>query len=163
MAWVYLLAAGLCEIAWAVGLKTYGFRLGAGTAFTLFMMLISFSLLSLAMRTLPLGTAYGIWTGIGAVGAVLFGMIFLGEPRDVGRLLCIGAIVAGIVGLKVLTPVTAGEARGFPVNPSGLSPDAPAQAIAAGQGDSRSGARGGDGVIAPQTGGLSADEKSLEP
>ena len=104
MPWVWLVLAGVCEVVWAVGLKLYGFRLSLGTAVTVVMMLLSFYLLSLAMRHIPLGTAYGVWTGIGAVGAAAYGIARLGEPRDLPRLLCIGLIVAGIVGLKLLSP-----------------------------------------------------------
>jgi len=104
MPWVWLVLAGVCEVVWAVGLKLYGFRLSLGTAVTVAMMLLSFSMLSLAMRHIPLGTAYGVWTGIGAVGAAAYGIARLGEPRDLPRLLCIGLIVAGIVGLKFLSP-----------------------------------------------------------
>jgi quaternary ammonium compound-resistance protein SugE len=104
MAWVWLVLAGVCEVVWAVGLKLYGFRLSVGSAVTVVMMLLSFYLVSLAMRHIPLGTAYGVWTGIGAVGAAAYGIARLGEPRDLPRLLCIGLIVAGIVGLKLLSP-----------------------------------------------------------
>ncbi len=104
MPWVWLVLAGVCEVVWAVGLKLYGFRLSWGSAVTVVMMLLSFYLLSLAMRHIPLGTAYGVWTGIGAVGAAAYGIARLGEPRDLSRLLCIGLIVAGIVGLKFLSP-----------------------------------------------------------
>lgn len=104
MPWVWLVLAGVCEVVWAVGLKLYGFRLSVGGAVTVVMMLMSFYLLSLAMRHIPLGTAYGVWTGIGAVGAAAYGVARLGEPRDLPRLMCIGLIVAGIVGLKFLSP-----------------------------------------------------------
>ena len=104
MPWVWLVLAGVCEVVWAVGLKLYGFRLSLGSAVTVVMMLLSFYLLSLAMRHIPLGTADGVWTGIGAVGAAAYGIARLGEPRDLPRLLCIGLIVAGIVGLKFLSP-----------------------------------------------------------
>ena len=104
MPWVWLVLAGVCEVVWAVGLKLYGFSLSVGGAVTVVMMLLSFYLLSLAMRHIPLGTAYGVWTGIGAVGAAVYGIARLGEPRDLPRLLCIGLIVAGIVGLKFLSP-----------------------------------------------------------
>ena len=107
MAWIILLLAGLCEVFWAIGLKKYGFSLTWGGGATIVGMLLSFVLLSHAMKTLPLGTAYAIWTGIGAVGAAAFGMAFMGESREIGRMLCIVVIVAGIVGLKVLSP--AGE------------------------------------------------------
>lgn len=107
MNWIYLFLAGLCEIVWAVGLKRYGFTLTWGGAWTVGMMLLSFVLLQMAMKGLPLGTSYAIWTGIGAVGAALYGMWRLGEPRDAPRLICIGLIVLGIMGLKFLAP--AGE------------------------------------------------------
>ncbi len=92
MAWIYLFVAGLLEVGWAVGLKyTHGFtRL--------------WPLLGLALRNLPLGTAYAVWTGIGTVGTAIAGMVLLGEPAGALRLLCIGLIVAGIFGLKLLTP-----------------------------------------------------------
>ena len=109
MAWVILFLAGLCEVFWAIGLKKFGFTWSWGGLATVIGMLLSFVLLSMAMKTLPLGTAYGVWTGIGAVGAAAFGMWFMDEPRDVGRVLCIILIVAGIVGLKVLTPAGAGQ------------------------------------------------------
>ena len=102
MAWVYLFAAGVCEIVWAVGLKTYGFTLTKGGAFTVVMMLLSFVLLDQAMKKLPLGTSYAIWTGIGAVGAAVIGVVRFNEPRDWPRVICIALIVTGIVGLKLL-------------------------------------------------------------
>jgi quaternary ammonium compound-resistance protein SugE len=100
MAWFILVLAGVCEIFWAIGLKKYGFTLSWGSAATVAGVLVSFLMLSHAMKTLPLGTAYAVWTGIGAVGAAAFGMAYLGEPRDALRVVCILAIVAGIVGLK---------------------------------------------------------------
>lgn len=103
-AWIYLLLAGLCEIAWAAGLKKFGFTWTLGGAATVAGMLLSFLLLERALRTLPLGTAYAIWTGIGAVGGAIVGMALFAEPRDWRRLACIGAIVVGIAGLKLLTP-----------------------------------------------------------
>src|SRR3712207_1879085 len=96
LAWVYLVAAGVCEVVWAAGLKKYGFRPTPGGAFTVAVMLLSFVLLDRAMRVLPLGTAYVIWTGIGAVGAAVVGMIVFREPRDAVRITCIALIVAGI-------------------------------------------------------------------
>jgi quaternary ammonium compound-resistance protein SugE len=102
MAWVYLFAAGICEIVWAAGLKAYGFTFSKGGAFTVAMMLLSFVLLDQAMKRLPLGTSYAIWTGIGAVGAAIIGIVKFNEPRDWPRLICIALIVAGIVGLKLL-------------------------------------------------------------
>ena len=101
-AWLFLLAAGACEIVWAAGLKAYGFTLTRGGAMVVFFMLLSFVLLDQAMRKLPLGTSYAIWTGIGAVGAAVIGIVKFNEPRDWPRMLCIAMIVAGIVGLKVL-------------------------------------------------------------
>ena len=102
MAWLFLFAAGVCEIIWAAGLKAFGFSLTRGGALTVFFMLLSFILLDQAMKRLPLGTSYAIWTGIGAVGAAVIGMVKFNEPRDWPRVICIGMIVAGIVGLKVL-------------------------------------------------------------
>lgn len=104
MAWVALFVAGLFETAWAVGLKyTDGFTRPAPTALTVAAMAASFWLLAVALKTLPLGTAYAVWTGIGTVGAVVLGIILFGESADAARLACVGLIVAGIVGLKVLT------------------------------------------------------------
>jgi quaternary ammonium compound-resistance protein SugE len=105
MAWVYLVAAGITEIIWAIGLKhSDGFKKLGPSLFTVIVMLLSFVLLSQAMRKLPLGTAYAVWTGIGAVGTVIYGMARLNEPRDIPRILCVMLIVAGIVGLKAMTP-----------------------------------------------------------
>jgi len=105
MAWVYLLLAGLFEVGWAVGLKyTQGFTRFWPSAATVLAMAASLLLLGLALRSLPLGTAYAVWTGIGAVGTVLLGMVLFAEGADVGRLACVGLIVAGIAGLKVLAP-----------------------------------------------------------
>jgi quaternary ammonium compound-resistance protein SugE len=108
MAWVYLIAAGLTEVVWAVGLKhSDGFKKLGPSIFTVIVMLLSFVLLSQAMRRLPLGTSYAVWTGIGAVGTVIYGMWRLNEPRDWPRILCVVLIVGGIVGLKALTPTSA--------------------------------------------------------
>jgi len=105
MSWVYLVIAGLLEVAWAVGLKyTAGFTKLWPSVFTLTTMAGSVGMLGLALRSLPLGTAYAIWTGIGTVGTAVFGMMMLNEPAGALRLLSIGLIVAGIVGLKLLTP-----------------------------------------------------------
>jgi quaternary ammonium compound-resistance protein SugE len=105
MSWVYLVLAGLLEVAWAVGLKyTAGFTRLWPSVFTLTTMAGSVGMLGLALRALPLGTAYAIWTGIGTVGTAVFGMIMLGEPAGALRLLSIALIVAGIVGLKLLAP-----------------------------------------------------------
>ena len=104
MSWIYLFAAGLLEIGWAVGLKyTEGFSRFWPSAFTIVAMAASVGLLGLALRHLPLGTAYAIWTGIGTVGTAIAGMILLGEPAGALRLGCIALIVAGILGLKLLT------------------------------------------------------------
>jgi len=103
MAWLYLVLAGLLEIGWAIGLKYTDrwTKLGPSVA-TGITMVASFWLLTLALRTLPVGTAYAVWTGIGAVGTVLIGMLFLGEPVDILRIGCIGLIIAGVVGLRVV-------------------------------------------------------------
>jgi quaternary ammonium compound-resistance protein SugE len=105
MSWAYLVIAGLLEVGWAVGLKyTAGFTRLWASVLTLATMAGSVGMLGLALRALPLGTAYAVWTGIGTVGTAVFGMIMLGEPAGALRLLSIGLIVAGIVGLKLLTP-----------------------------------------------------------
>lgn len=101
MAWVILIIAGFFEIAWAVGLKyTEGFTRIGPTVFTAVSLVISMGLLGWSVRTLPLGTAYAVWTGIGAVGTAALGIILFKEPATAARLTCIGLIVAGIVGLK---------------------------------------------------------------
>lgn len=105
MAWVLLFIAGLFEVVWAVGLKyTHGFTKLWPSVGTIAAMAISFLLLSQALKTIPVGTGYAVWTGIGAVGTVLVGMALLGEPRDAGRMFCLFLIIAGIVGLKVVSP-----------------------------------------------------------
>lgn len=102
MPWLMLLVAGLFEVGWAIGLKyTEGFTRFWPSVGTLVAMVASVGLLGLALRTLPVGTAYAVWTGIGAVGTVVFGILLLGEPASVARLACVGLIVAGIVGLKL--------------------------------------------------------------
>ena len=104
-AWIILLIAGLCEVGWAVGLKyTEGFSRFWPSAATLAAMVVSVALLGWSLKILPLGTAYAVWTGIGAVGTAALGMYLFGESREAARLLSIGLIVAGIVGLKLLTP-----------------------------------------------------------
>lgn len=104
MTWLLLILAGLLEVAWAVGLKyTHGFSRLLPSALTLAAMAGSVGLLGLALRQLPLGTAYAIWTGIGTVGTVIFGIVVLHEPASAARLLCIAMIVGGIVGLKLAT------------------------------------------------------------
>jgi quaternary ammonium compound-resistance protein SugE len=105
MSWIILIIAGLLEVGWAVGLKhTAGFTRLWPSVFTLVTMAGSVGMLGLALRSLPLGTAYAVWTGIGTVGTAVFGMLMLGEPAGALRLLSIGLIVAGIVGLKLLSP-----------------------------------------------------------
>ena len=101
MAWTYLVIAGLLEIGWAIGLKyTEGLsRLWPSVA-TLCAMIASFGLLSAALKTIPVGTGYAVWTGIGAAGTAIIGMAFLGESRELLRILCLMLIVAGVVGLK---------------------------------------------------------------
>src|SRR5687767_7079621 len=102
MHWLILFLAALCEIAWAIGLKySDGFRRPGVLAVTIMIMILSFVLLSWAMRSLPVGTAYAIWTGIGAAGTAILGMVLFNEPRNAMRLVCLGLIVAGIVGLKL--------------------------------------------------------------
>ena len=104
MSWIVLLVAGLLEIVWAVGLKyTEGFTKLVPTAITVGAMIFSVALLGLAVRTLPLGTAYAVWTGIGTVGTVIFGIVMLGEPANIVRLGCIALIIIGIVGLKIMS------------------------------------------------------------
>ena len=103
-AWVLLFTAGLCEIAWAIGLKyTHGFSRVWPSAATLVMMVISVVLLALALKRIPVGTGYAVWTGIGAVGTAILGIFLFEESRDVMRLLFIALIVAGIVGLKLVS------------------------------------------------------------
>ncbi len=102
MAWIYLLLAGLFEVVWAIGLKyTEGFTRLWPTVGTVTAMVISIVLLAMAVKTLPIGTAYAIWTGIGAVGAVALGIVLFGDPATLPRLLCVALIVVGIIGLKL--------------------------------------------------------------
>jgi quaternary ammonium compound-resistance protein SugE len=104
MAWIYLTIAGLFEVGWAIGLKyTEGFTRLLPSLWTLTSMILSIVLLGLALKTLPVGTAYAVWTGIGAVGTAALGIYLFAEPATVARLLCIGLILAGIVGLKLVT------------------------------------------------------------
>jgi quaternary ammonium compound-resistance protein SugE len=103
MAWILLLIAGLLEIGWAIGLKhTDGFTRLWPTVATVAAMVSSVVLLGLAVRTLPIGTAYAAWTGIGAAGTVVLGILVLGEPATVARLVCVALIVGGVVGLKLV-------------------------------------------------------------
>ena len=105
MAWMMLLAAGLFEIGWAIGLKyTNGFSRPWPTVGTVGAMVASMVLLGLAVRTLPIGTAYAVWTGIGAAGTAILGLWLFQEPATPMRLFCIGLIIAGVLGLKVATP-----------------------------------------------------------
>jgi quaternary ammonium compound-resistance protein SugE len=100
-AWFYLILAGICEIGWAFGLKySEGFTKPVISIVTVVVMILSFVLLAQAMKTLPLGTAYAIWTGIGAAGAAILGMFFLNEPKELMRIICLMMIIAGVVGLK---------------------------------------------------------------
>ena len=102
MAWAYLALAGLFEIGWAIGLKyTDGFTRIVPSVLTLVSMVVSVLLLGLALKTLPVGTGYAVWTGIGTVGTALLGIYLLGEPATATRSACIGLIVAGILGLKL--------------------------------------------------------------
>ncbi|MGZ5232896.1 MAG: quaternary ammonium compound efflux SMR transporter SugE [Burkholderiales bacterium] len=104
MSWFYLFVAGLLEIVWAIGLKyTEGFTRFAPSAITVAAMIASVAFLGLALRTIPVGTGYAVWTGIGAVGTAILGIVLLAEPATAARLLCIGVIVAGIVGLKLVS------------------------------------------------------------
>ena len=106
MAWIYLLLAGLSEVGWAVGLKyTHGFTRLVPSLLTVASMVLSLFLLGLALKTLPLGTAYAIWTGIGTVGTVIAGIILFAEPATALRLGCVALIVCGMVGLKLTAPV----------------------------------------------------------
>ena len=104
-AWIILFIAGLCEIGWAVGMKyTDGFSRLWPSVWTVIGMIASVVLLGWSLKTLPLGTAYAVWTGIGAVGTAILGVYLFNESREVMRFVCIGLIVAGIVGLKLVTP-----------------------------------------------------------
>lgn len=104
MAWAWLVVAGLLEVAWAIGLKyTDGFTRLAPSAITIAAMAGSVFFLALAVRTIPIGTGYAVWTGIGAVGVAILGMVLFDEPRTLARVGCIALIVAGIAGLKLLS------------------------------------------------------------
>ncbi len=105
MAWFILIVAGLFEVGWAIGLKyTDGFTRLWPTVWTIASMVLSLTLLGLALKTLPVGTAYAVWVGIGAVGTVLLGVTLLHEPVNAARLVSVALIIAGIVGLKLATP-----------------------------------------------------------
>ena len=102
MAWLILVLAGLFEVGWAIGLKyTHGFSRLWPTVGTVIAMLVSLALLGIAMKSLPVGTAYAVWVGVGAVGTVILGIILFGEPTNPGRLISVGLIIAGIIGLKL--------------------------------------------------------------
>ena len=104
MAWFYLLIAGLLEVGWAIGLKyTEGFSRLWPSILTIAAMIFSLAFLGFALKVLPVGTAYAVWTGIGAVGTVILGIYLFNEPATAARLACIGLILAGIVGLKLVT------------------------------------------------------------
>ncbi len=106
MAWIILFVAGLCEIGWAIGLKySEGFTRPVPTVLTIVSMVVSVILLGFAIKTLPVGTGYAVWTGIGAVGTAILGIMLLGESSEPMRLASIGLIVAGIVGLKLTSTV----------------------------------------------------------
>jgi len=105
MAWAILIVAGIFEVGWAIGLKyTEGFTRLIPSALTIASMAVSLGLLGLALKTLPLGTAYAVWTGIGTIGTALLGIALFGESASALRLASIGLIVAGIVGLKLVSP-----------------------------------------------------------
>ncbi len=105
MAWIILFIAGLFEIGWAVGLKfTEGFTRPVPIVLTAISLAASMGLLGWAVKTLPLGTAYAVWTGVGAVGTAVVGMVLFKEPATAGRLVCLALIVSGILGLKLFTP-----------------------------------------------------------
>lgn len=105
MAWIILVVAGLFEVGWAIGLKyTAGFSRFWPTAGTVLAMIVSLWLLGIAMKSLPVGTAYAVWVGVGAVGTVLLGILLFGESASAGRLMSVALIVAGIAGLKLATP-----------------------------------------------------------
>jgi len=105
MAWIILVVAGLFEVGWAIGLKyTEGFTRLWPTVWTVVAMIISLWLLGIAMKSLPVGTAYSIWVGVGAVGTVVLGILLLGESAHAARLVSVAFIIAGIVGLKLATP-----------------------------------------------------------
>lgn len=105
MAWALVILAGIIETGWALGLKSsHGFTRPLPSLLTLIGMIASFWLLAKAMQTLPVGTAYAVWTGIGTIGTVLLGIVLFEDAVNVPRLLCLGLILAGIVGLKIFTP-----------------------------------------------------------
>jgi quaternary ammonium compound-resistance protein SugE len=105
MPWLLLVLAGLFEVGWAIGLKyTNGFTRPWPTIVTVLAMVASLGLLGIAMKSLPVGTSYAVWVGVGAVGTAVMGIVLLGEVANAGRLISLGLIIAGIVGLKIATP-----------------------------------------------------------
>ena len=105
MAWAILVLAGLCEVGWAIGLKyTEGFTRLWPTIWTILAMIIGLWLLGIAMKSLPVGTAYSVWVGVGAVGTVILGIVLFGESANAARLISVGFIIVGIIGLKLATP-----------------------------------------------------------
>ena len=107
MAWITLLFAGLFEVIWAVGLKyTHGFSRLWPTVGVVAAMVASFALLEFSLRSLPVGTAYAVWVGIGAVGTAVLGMVLFGESREPLRIVCLGLIIAGVIGLRLVSPGT---------------------------------------------------------
>ena len=105
MPWAILVLAGLFEIGWAIGLKyTDGFTKLWPTVGTVVSMAVSLGMLGIAMKSLPVGTAYAVWVGVGAVGTAILGIVLLGEPANAGRMISLGLIVAGIIGLKLASP-----------------------------------------------------------
>ena len=105
MAWAILVVAGLFEVGWAIGLKyTDGFTRPWPTTWTVMAMVISLWLLGIAMKSLPVGTAYAVWVGVGAVGTVILGIVLFDEPANAARVISVALIIAGIVGLKLSTP-----------------------------------------------------------
>jgi|SRR5580692_9876104 quaternary ammonium compound-resistance protein SugE len=104
MNWAILVVAGLFEVGWAIGLKyTQGFSRFWPTVWTVLSMIVSLGLLGLAMKALPVGTAYSVWVGVGAIGTIILGIVLFGEPASAGRLISVALILAGIVGLKLST------------------------------------------------------------
>ena len=105
MPWIYILIAGFLEIAWAIGLKySDGFTRPLATAITVVLMILSFVFLAQGVRTIPVGTGYAVWTGIGAAGTAILGVVLFNEPLSAARVVCLGVVIAGIVGLKLVSP-----------------------------------------------------------
>ena len=105
MAWLFIFVAGLLEIAWAIGLKySDGFTKPLATVLTIILMILSFVVLAQGIRTIPVGTGYAVWTGIGAAGTAILGVILFNEPLTAARIGCLAMVIAGIVGLKLVSP-----------------------------------------------------------